>query len=244
MDPWDGLGLVDFALTMCKSLYSMFSTMKNNKQLYGDLAKKVKALEDQVRTIKKGSGHIPSGVCRALKALCENLDFAQELMLRYSDISPVSGFVKSKSLKEKFLNVDKRLTDDLHMLSTAMQIEHGKVLHKVYDTVRGKRPSSLSERTSAPEALSPTSNPTPSTPPPTPTSPAAYLMAPMYPFVPVMMPMTAAMAPAAFPQAATPMTCHTTTFVSKGVSPRALKAALASQPVININQIYTTRKLL
>lgn len=244
MDPWDALGLVDLALTMCKSLYSMFSSMKNNKQLYGDLAKKVKALEDQVRTIKKGSGSIPSGVCRALKTLCENLDFAQNLMLRYSKISPVSGFVKSKSLKEKFLNVDKRLTDSLHILSTAMQIEHGKVLHKVYDTVRGKRPSSPSQRTSAPKAPSPTSTLTPSTPPPTPTSPAACLMAPMYPFVPVMMPMATAMAPTAFPRAATPMTCHTTTFVSKGVSPPALKAALASRPVINISQIYTTGMLL
>lgn len=240
MDPGDALGLVDFALTMCKSLYSMFFTMKNNKQLCGDLAKKVKALEDQVRTIKKGSGRIPSGVCRALTTLCENLDFAQNLMFRYSKISPVSGFVKSKSLKEKFLNVDKRLTDSLQILSAAMQIEHGKVLHEVYDTVRKKRPSSSSQRTSAPETQSPASTPTLSTPPPTPTSPGAYLMAPTYPFVPVMMPMATAMAPAAFPRAATPMTCHTTTFVSKGVSPQALKAGLASRPVINFSQIYTT----
>lgn len=227
MNPLDALGLVDFALTMCKSLHGVLSTMKSNKQLCGELAEKVKALEDQVRTINKGSGRIPSGVRRALKTLCGNLDFAQKLMLSYSKISPVSGFVKSKSLKEKFLKVDKRLTESLNILSAAMQIEHGRVLHRVYDTVRGERPSSPSERTSAPET-------------PTATSPATHFMAPPYPFVPVMMPMATAVVPVALPQAAMPMRCRTTTFVSKGVSPSALKAALASRPVINISQIYTT----
>lgn len=231
MEAWDALSLVDMALSLCKSLYRMFQNMKSNRQLSSDLAKKVQALQDLIGTINR-SGHVPSHVCRALKALCENLDSAKGLMAKFQNISPVFGFLKSDSIKEKFLCVDKKLNDSLQILSTALQVQHGRVLGEVYDTVRKQSPC---RRPPLPEFQTSRS--------PSVAVSAACGCAPMSPTVaavPSMVPTSPVLVPLVFTCAPTPssFSATSTTFVSRGVSTKALKAALKSIPQINVSQMY------
>lgn len=209
----------------------MFQTMKTNRQLCQDLAKKVQALQELVVGTINRSGHIPSHVRRALKTLCENLDSAHVLMAEFSNLSPFFGYLKSDSIKEKFSCVDKKLGDSLQILSTALQVQHGRVLDKVYNIVRNQisysRPPLPHLQTSGSPSVA---------------LPAAGSSVPMSPTVaaiPCMVPTSAVMVPLAFTSA--PMPCSfsatSTTSVSRGVSSVALKAALKSIPKINISQI-------
>lgn len=235
MEPWDALSLVDLAVSLCSSLYRMFQTMKTNRVLCQDLAKKVQALQDLVRTINR-SGRVPSAVCRALRALCENLDSAHSLMEKFSTISPMSGFLKSDKLKEKLLSVDKKLADSHQILQTALQIQHSRVLDKVYRTVRDQSSSSRSPLPDRQTWSSTSGAVVPSCS--APESPAAVAA------VPFMVPMPTVMVPLVLPGAPTTSsyTTTTTTFVSRGVSPKALKTALALRPQINISQIFSAEQ--
>lgn len=235
MEPWDALSLVDMALSLCKTLYSMFQAMETNRQLCRDLAKKVEALQDLVRSINR-SGHVPSAVCRALKALCENLDSARGLMAKFSQVSPLSGLLKSNNIKEKFSCVDKKLNDSHQILNTALQIQHGRVLGRVYKTVSDLRPSS---RPPLPDIQTwrSTSTAEPAICSGTPMSSAVAA-------VPLVVPTSAVIVPLVFSAAPTTssFSATSTTFVSRGVSPQALKAALALRPQINISQIYSAQQ--
>lgn len=231
MEPWDALGLVDLALSLCNGLFSMFQTMKTNRQLCRDLAKKVEALQGLVGTIHR-SDQVPLEVCKALKALCENLDTAHGLVAKFSNVSPISGFLKSDSIKEKLLCVDKKLIDSLQILTTSLQVQHGRVLNRVYETVKDLSPCSRPPLPDLQTSRSPTA-----------AVPAACCGAPISPTaaaVPFMVPTSPVMVPLVFTTTPTPgsFTATSTTFVSRGVSSKALKAALQSRPQINISQIY------
>lgn len=235
MEPLDALSLVEMALSLCRTLYSMFQDMKTNRQICRDLAKKVRALQGLVGTINR-SGRIPSGVCRALKALYENLESAHGLMAQFSQISPLSGLLKSSNIKEKFSCVDKKLNDSHQILNTALQIQHGRVLDRVYETVKGR---SSSSRPPLPDLQTWSSTSA--------AVPAACCGAPMssaVAAVPFMVPTSAVMVPLVFPGAPTTssFSATSTTFISRGVSPQALKTALASRPQINISQIYSAQQ--
>lgn len=225
MEPLDALSLIDMALSLCKSLHRMFETMKTNRQLCQDLAKKVQALQDLVGTINR-SGRIPSHVCRALKALCEHLDSADGLMAKFKNISPVVGFLKSGNIKEKFSCIDKKLNDSLQILSTALQVQHGRVLDRVYYTVGNQ---SSHSRPPLPDLQTFRS--------PSVAVPAACCGVPMSPTVaaiPSMAPTSAVMVPLVFTgaPATSSFSATSTTYISRGVSPKALKVALESIPQI------------
>lgn len=235
MEPWDALSLVDMALSLCKTLYSMFQAMKTNRQLCRDLAKKVQALQDPVRSINR-SGHVPSVVCRALKSLCENLDSARGLVAKFSQISPLSGLLKSNNITEKFSCVDKKLNDSHQILNTALQIQHGRVLGRVYDTVSDLRPS---RRPALPDLKTCRSTSA--------AVPAACSGASTGSAVaagPLVVPTSGVMVPLVLPggPATSSFSATSTTFVCRGISPQALKAALALRPQINITQIYSAEQ--
>lgn len=234
MGPLDALSLVEMTLSLCKSLYHKFQTTKSNPQLCEDLAKKVQSLHDLVGTINQ-SGRVPSHVCRALKALCKNLQSANGLMDEFYDISPFFSFLKSDSIRENFSRVDKKLQDSLQILSTALQVQHGKMLDRVYDTLRDRSSCSRPPLPDLQTSRSPSA-----------AVPAAYCGVPMtgVAAAPSMVPTSALLVPQVFPGVPTTssFSVTSTTFVSPGVSSRAVKAALKSMPQINIDQIYAAEQ--
>lgn len=137
MDPEDVLQLRGLDLSLCKAIYTMVVNMKANKCFCQQLGERVNSLEELVLGISRGQSS--STVHKALKKLCETLDDAQILMMKFFNTSAVKGFFMSSRLKEHFQNMDKRLTDDFHILSGALLIQQGNLLHKVYNTVRGQR---------------------------------------------------------------------------------------------------------
>lgn len=228
MEPWDAVGLMDIVLSFCQTLHRMFQNMKSNRQLCHDLAKKVRALQDLMGTINR-SGQVPSHVCRALKGLCENLDSAYGLMAKFANISPVLGFLKSDNIKDKLSCVDKKLSDSLQILSAALQVQHGIVLDKVYYTVRQQRSHS---RPPIPEFQT-SGSPSVAVPAAcgsVPTSPAGAAVSSTVPTSPVFM------VPLVFTAAPT-TSSFSATFVSRGVSSKALNAALKSIPQIDVNHL-------
>lgn len=133
------LGLIDLALSLCKTIYSMLGAVKANKQLCRELAHKVKSLEELILSVSGRSGQISSPVYKAMKNLCENLESARNLMVEFSTMKAFFCFLMSSSVKEKFQDMDKKLSDNLHMLSGALLVEQRKVLDQVYATVKGGR---------------------------------------------------------------------------------------------------------
>lgn len=234
MDALDALGLIDLALSLCKTIYNMVSTVKANKQLCRQLADKVKSLEDLVLSVSGQSGQVSSPVYKALKKLCENLESARYLTEEFSTMKAFSCFMMSSSMKEKFQDMDKRLSDNLHMLSGALLVEQRKVLHQVYATVGGGRwcptpPAAATRPTSLETFVSPSSIPTA-------TTPVSCIMSPM----PVHGFMTCMVSPAAL----TPMNCSPTSVsISTKVSPRVLKSLQASQALISLNQLFNTKSV-
>lgn len=132
--------LVDMALNLCATLIKMAMNAKANKERCQQVAQRVKALEEQVLTIKKrGSRRISATVNNALRDLCSTLQSAQELMAKFSKTNAFKGFWKSGSNEEKFRRVDKNLTDNLQVLQSALLIETGDTLHRVYEAVTERR---------------------------------------------------------------------------------------------------------
>ncbi|XP_037622328.1 mucin-2-like isoform X2 [Sebastes umbrosus] len=161
--------VVDMALNLCATLIKMAMNAKANKERCQQVAQRVKALEEQVLTIKKGgSRQISATVENALGDLCRTLESAMELMAKFSKTNALKGFWKSSSNEEKFWRVDKSLTDNLQVLQLALVIEQGDTLHKVYETVTERRrphtrPSApmFQPSTTPPETMSSPTTPNP-----------------------------------------------------------------------------------
>ncbi|XP_076588202.1 uncharacterized protein LOC143321635 [Chaetodon auriga] len=131
---------VEFILSICKTIYQMAENVKANKERCQRVAKRVKALQELVLTIKqRGPGQCSAPVENALKELCTTLTSAKTLMMKYSKTKAVMSFLNSKSHEDQFCKMNERLTDNLQVLSGALQVEQGNILHKVYETVAGKR---------------------------------------------------------------------------------------------------------
>lgn len=251
MEPGDVLGVVDLILSVCKTIYNMANDAKANKKRCQQIAERVKVLEDLVLTIRqRGCSRISSSVFKALKELRGSLDSAQTLIRQFSRTKAFVGFVMSSRLKDRFDEMDSRLTDNLQVLSGALLIEQGDVLHEVYQTVRGRKqpparstsptPSALSS-IAAPDQMSVPTAATPacSTMPPmqmcspTTVTPVSYIMAPMpvSSFMTPIMPLPGAMTPVSF----------STTVISSNarVSPDVIKSLIGQQSLISINPPMT-----
>ncbi len=182
-------------LSICKIIYKMAINAKSNKESCQQIASRVKALEELVHKVQqRGPARISDTVYNALRELCVSLNSAEEVMTKFSQTNVFVKFVMSSSHRDEFSKVDKALTDNLLVLSGALLIEQGDVLHKVYDTVHKKRrPRIYAARPESP----------PSTPPPTPICspstqmPRANIMSPM--------PVSVPTASAAFPYVMSPM---------------------------------------
>ncbi|XP_078023688.1 uncharacterized protein LOC144463424 [Epinephelus lanceolatus] len=141
LDPLGNIvSLVDFTLSLCFKIYKLAQNVKANKERCQQVAQRVKALEELVLAIKKrGPRRISATVENSLRELCTTLTSAKTLMKKYSQTNAFMSFVKSSSHEDKFYMVDKSLTDTFQVLSGALLIEQGDMLHKVYTTVKASR---------------------------------------------------------------------------------------------------------
>lgn len=221
MDPVDALGLVDLALSLCKTIYDMVGAVKANKQLCRELADRVKSLEELVLSVRGRSGPISSPVHKALEKLCENLESARSLMVEFSSMKTFSWFVKSGSLKAKFQDVDRRLSDNLHMLSGALLVEQREVLHDVYATVRGATWCPAPPKASKP-------------PPGVETAASPSVLA-------AAAPVRCVVSPLPVYGFMTPISCPPTIIsISTQLSPQFLRSLQAPQSLISLNQVLRT----
>ncbi|XP_019135123.2 YLP motif-containing protein 1 [Larimichthys crocea] len=151
-------------------IYKMAENVKTNKEHCQQIAQRVRSLEDLVLNIKqRRPRRISAVVHNALKELCITLYSAQTLMMKFNQTRGFVGLVKSISYKDKLKDVDKRLSDHLHILSGALLIEQGNMLNKVFETVSGEEREDdeyFSEEASSTTAIMPP----PSTTPPMPMS--------------------------------------------------------------------------
>lgn len=193
MEPGDVLGLVDLVCNLCTTIHSLVENMKANKESCQQLTQRVKALQDLVFTIKQRGPHqIPATVVNALRELGTTLAFAEVMIIKYSKTKGIKGLLKSNSYEGKFSKINERLTDNFQLLSGALQIEHGNILHKVYETVSGKRQNEeYCNGQAIPTAPMPLPNTISPMPMPIPTAPLPVpnIMPPMQMYGPQITPM-------------------------------------------------------
>nr|XP_046251428.1 arp2/3 complex-activating protein rickA-like [Scatophagus argus] len=168
------MDIVDFVLNMSSVILKMVDNAKANKDRLQRVAQRVKALQELVLTIKqRGSGQISFTVGNALRELSATLTCAKQVMEKYSQSKPVMNFLKSTIHEDKFYKINERLTDNFQILSGALQIEQGNVLHKVYETVSGRRQDEATMPPMPPMPPMPVSSPTAPMPPMPVSSPTA-----------------------------------------------------------------------
>lgn len=241
MEPGDVLGVVDLILSVCKTIYNMANDAKANKKRCQQIAERVKVLEDLVLTIRqRDSSRISSSVYKALMELCRSLDSAQTLIMQFSQTKAFVGFVMSGRLKDRFNDMDSRLTDNLQVLSGALLIEQGDVLHKVYKTVRGRKQPPTRSTSPTPSSLSSIMAPIQMSVP-TAATPAHSIMSPMQMYSPTTLtPVSYIMAPMPLPGTMTPVSFSTTVISTNArVSPDVIKSLIGQQSLVSINPSMT-----
>ncbi|KAI3370729.1 hypothetical protein L3Q82_007107 [Scortum barcoo] len=214
------MDFVEPILSIITQIYSLAENVKANKDRCQRVAQRSKALQELVLTIKqRGPGQISTPLENALRELCASLEEAKTLMMKFSQTKGVKSFWKSGSHEEKFNKVNERLTDNFQVLSGALQIEHGTMLSKVYQTVSGR--SFDEEYYSGQDLTTPTSptpvpSPVPQMPVSSPTNPTAPPA--IMPQMPVSSPTNPTAPPAIMPQM--PVSSPTSPQLQSHCSPR------------------------
>ncbi|GLD61693.1 vegetative cell wall protein gp1-like protein [Lates japonicus] len=228
---------IELILSICSTIYQAVENTKANKDRCQRVAQRVKALEELVLTIKqRGPGQISPTVDKALRELWGTLLYARDLITKYSKIKGVKGFLKSKNHEEQFATVNEKLTDNLQVLSGALQIEHGNILYRVYESVTGMRLDEVqpltSSTTSMPPSMMPMSSPTAPMAPymsvSSPTAPMAPYMSVSSPTAPTAPPMPTAPMPLAMSMSNPTPVYHPTTPVQYVVPPQPVSVPTAA----------------
>ncbi|KAM7003208.1 mixed lineage kinase domain-like protein [Tautogolabrus adspersus] len=132
------MDFVEPILSLASKIYELVENVKANKKRCRRVSERVRALEDLVKDIK----HRDEGqtlVKKALGELCITLTSAEELIKKYTMTSWINRFIHSGSHGDEFNSVNERLNDAFQILSGALQVEQGNILHKVFElTAREK----------------------------------------------------------------------------------------------------------
>ncbi|KAK9516151.1 hypothetical protein VZT92_024104 [Zoarces viviparus] len=138
------MDFVDPILSLCMGIYQMAENVKANKESCQRVADRVRTLEELVLTIKqRGPGQMSAVVENALKELCNTLALAKRVLIKYSQTKKVENFLKSRSHKDKFRELNNRLTESFQVLSGALQIEQVNMLHTVCEASSGRSPNGV-----------------------------------------------------------------------------------------------------
>ncbi|XP_010789896.1 uncharacterized protein [Notothenia coriiceps] len=130
LDPY--LGVLDFSLNLCSSIYTRAANVSANKERCQQIAQRVKALEGLILTIKhRGTGQLSPAMDDTLKEICCTLTSAKTLMEKLNRTKMFMRFLKSRRHEEQLSNLDRRLYNHFLVLSEALLIEQGDTLHRI-----------------------------------------------------------------------------------------------------------------
>lgn len=141
------MDLVEPVLAVASSIYNLVGEVQANRKRCQRVADRVRALEGPVTAIQKrglSSGSASSHVTSALEDLKLTLDFAEELMRRYSSGNFLKRMVKAYDHGEDFGSVNERLNDSYQVLSLALQVDQGSELHRAFET-RARRAEDVAD---------------------------------------------------------------------------------------------------
>ncbi|XP_037622273.1 mixed lineage kinase domain-like protein isoform X2 [Sebastes umbrosus] len=128
------MDVIDPILSIASEIYALVETVKANKKRSQRVCHRVKALDELLRSIKKREmGQTTADVKRALGELSLTLTSAKALIKKYTSATWVKRILKAGSHEDEFNSVNERLNDAFQVLSGALQVEQGNVLHQVFE---------------------------------------------------------------------------------------------------------------
>ncbi|XP_031719497.1 mixed lineage kinase domain-like protein [Anarrhichthys ocellatus] len=128
------MDFIDPILSIASEIYALVEKVKANKKSSQRVCRRVKALDELVRSIKKREqGQTTADIEKALNELFFTLESAQALIEKYTLVTWVNRILKAGSHEEEFNSVNNRLNDAFQVLSGALQVEHSNVLHQVFE---------------------------------------------------------------------------------------------------------------
>ncbi|XP_034033228.1 mixed lineage kinase domain-like protein isoform X2 [Thalassophryne amazonica] len=134
------MDLVDPILSMVLEIHSLVENVKANKKRCCRVAKRVNALEELLKSIKKRArSQISADVHQALRELKYTLESAQNLIRKYASANLVERILKSSSHGDEFSSINERLNDAFQILSGALQVEHRDILYRVFEATSRMR---------------------------------------------------------------------------------------------------------
>ncbi|CAB1323444.1 unnamed protein product [Coregonus sp. 'balchen'] len=134
------MDIIDPILGIAEKLYSLCGEVKANKKRCQRLAQRIKALEELVRAVKvKGLGQKLAPVENGLYELKLTLEYAQDVVKKYSCTSYLKRILKAYDQGDDFGSLNERLNDVAQVLSLALQVDQRNKLLLVFREATRRR---------------------------------------------------------------------------------------------------------
>ncbi len=141
------MDFIDPILSIATQIYSLVETVKANKKRCQRVEKRVRALEELVRSIEQRQQGPPcADVEKSLQELSITLISAHELIRKYAVANWMERVLNSSSHGDEFNSVNERLNDAFQVLSGALQVEQGNLLYQVFELTSREREDELAGR--------------------------------------------------------------------------------------------------
>ncbi|TNN38732.1 Mixed lineage kinase domain-like protein [Liparis tanakae] len=127
------MDFIEPILGIASEIYSLVEKVKANKKRSQRVCRRVKALDELVRSIeKREAGQTAAEVETALRELSFTLKSAKALIEKYTPASWVKRFLKAGDHEDEFNSLNERLNDAFQVLSGSLQLEQGSMLRQVF----------------------------------------------------------------------------------------------------------------
>ncbi|XP_077600804.1 uncharacterized protein LOC144215625 [Stigmatopora nigra] len=120
---------IETILTLCIEVYKMVNTAKSNKDKCQKVGERVCTLEKMVQSLEKRPENISSDIKVALEKFHQSLLQAIEFMSHFSKTNKIASFLKSSSHESTFQEINQKLTENIQLLSLALQIDQGNTIN-------------------------------------------------------------------------------------------------------------------
>ncbi|XP_077592053.1 uncharacterized protein LOC144209544 isoform X1 [Stigmatopora nigra] len=120
---------IETILTLCIEVYKMVNTAKSNKDKCQKVGERVCTLEKMVQSLEKRPENISSDIKVALEKFHQSLLQAIEFMSHFSKTKKIVSFLKSSSHESTFQEINQKLTENIQLLSLALQIDQGNTIN-------------------------------------------------------------------------------------------------------------------
>nr|XP_057943488.1 uncharacterized protein LOC131138525 isoform X2 [Doryrhamphus excisus] len=128
--------VLEHVLGICWSIYQAVKTAKSNKERCKQVSQRVRLLEQMVMSLKHQPERVTDNVRSCLLELIQSLTRAMELVKKISNVNSAVGFFNANAHESKFQEISQKLSEDVQLLSVALQINDGGVLQEVSRNVR------------------------------------------------------------------------------------------------------------